>query len=107
MRDHNGQQLAYVYFEEELGRRSAAKCNLELEPSPLRRRDENAGVQTAAEHRRCVMVIGYLIAAAMLLPAGRHVPDPADDSFRLYTVDIVQNPAAQLWKVAWIHKARS
>jgi hypothetical protein len=53
------------------------------------------------------MVIGYLIAAAMLLPAGRHVPDPADDSFRLYTVDIVQNPAAQLWKVAWIHKARS
>ena len=25
MRDHNGQQLAYVYFEDELGRRSAAK----------------------------------------------------------------------------------
>jgi hypothetical protein len=25
MRDHNGQQLAYVYFENELGRRSAAK----------------------------------------------------------------------------------
>ncbi len=25
VRDHNGQQLAYVYFEEELGRRSAAK----------------------------------------------------------------------------------
>jgi hypothetical protein len=25
MRDHDGQQLAYVYFEEEPGRRSAAK----------------------------------------------------------------------------------
>jgi hypothetical protein len=25
VRDHNGQQLAYVYYEEELGRRSAAK----------------------------------------------------------------------------------
>jgi hypothetical protein len=25
VRDHNGQQLAYVYFEDESGRRSAAK----------------------------------------------------------------------------------
>ena len=25
MRDHNGQALSYVYFEEEQGRRSAAK----------------------------------------------------------------------------------
>jgi DNA-binding LacI/PurR family transcriptional regulator len=25
VRDHNGQQLAYVYFEDEAGRRSAAK----------------------------------------------------------------------------------
>jgi hypothetical protein len=25
VRDHNGQKLAYVYFEDELGRRSAAK----------------------------------------------------------------------------------
>ena len=25
MRDHNSQQLAYVYFEDEPGRRSAAK----------------------------------------------------------------------------------
>ena len=25
MRDHDGQQLAYVYFEDELGRRLAAK----------------------------------------------------------------------------------
>ena len=41
-------------------------------------------------------VIGYLIAAAMLLPVGRHAPDPADDSLRLYAVDIVQNPA-QSW----------
>ena len=25
MRDHDGQQLAYIYFEDEPGRRSAAK----------------------------------------------------------------------------------
>ena len=25
MRDHNGQQLAYIYFEDDPGRRSAAK----------------------------------------------------------------------------------
>jgi hypothetical protein len=25
VRDHNGQQLAYVYFEDDSGRRSAAK----------------------------------------------------------------------------------
>jgi hypothetical protein len=25
VRDHSGQQLAYIYFEDELGRRSAAK----------------------------------------------------------------------------------
>ena len=25
VRDHNGQELAYVYFEDELGRQSAAK----------------------------------------------------------------------------------
>ena len=27
MRDHNGQQLAYVYFEDEPGRRSVAKLH--------------------------------------------------------------------------------
>jgi len=33
-------------------------------------------------------VIGYLIAALMLLPVGRHEPDPADASLRLYAVYI-------------------
>jgi hypothetical protein len=47
VRDHNGQQLAYVYFEHESGRRSAAKllardearriaANIAKLPEPLR-----------------------------------------------------------------------
>jgi hypothetical protein len=32
VRDHNGQQLAYVYFEDEPGRRSAAKLLIRDEP---------------------------------------------------------------------------
>jgi hypothetical protein len=32
VRDHNGQQLAYVYFEEEPGRRSATKLLTKDEP---------------------------------------------------------------------------
>ena len=35
MRDHNGQALAYVYFEEEPGRRSAAKLLTKDEAGPL------------------------------------------------------------------------
>ena len=38
VRDHNGQQLAYVYFEKEPGRRSAAKL---LERDEARRIAEN------------------------------------------------------------------
>jgi len=35
VRDHNGQQLAYVYFEEEPGRQSAAKLlSRSSKPSP-------------------------------------------------------------------------
>jgi hypothetical protein len=32
VRDHDGQQLAYVYFEDEPGRRSAAKLLTKDEP---------------------------------------------------------------------------
>jgi hypothetical protein len=33
VRDRNGQQLAYVYFEEEPGRRSAAKLRKKKAPA--------------------------------------------------------------------------
>jgi hypothetical protein len=36
VRDHNGQQLAYVYFEDEPGRRSVAKLLTKDEARPLR-----------------------------------------------------------------------
>jgi hypothetical protein len=36
VRDHNGQQLAYVYFEEEPGRRSVAKLLTKDEHGGLR-----------------------------------------------------------------------
>jgi hypothetical protein len=36
VRDHNGQQLAYVYFEDEPGRRSAAKLLRLMRPGGLR-----------------------------------------------------------------------
>ena len=41
IRDHSGQTLAYVYFEEELGRRSAAK---------LLTKDEAGRIAAAALH---------------------------------------------------------
>jgi hypothetical protein len=39
VRDHDGQQLAYVYFEDEPGRRSAAKL---LSKDEARRRSSGA-----------------------------------------------------------------
>ena len=35
VRDHNGQQLAYIYFEDEPGRRAAAKLLSKDEARPL------------------------------------------------------------------------
>jgi hypothetical protein len=50
VRDHNGQQLAYVYFEEEPGRRSAAK---------LLTRDEARRI--AAEYRHATEAANSLL----------------------------------------------
>jgi hypothetical protein len=41
VKDSAGQKLAYVYFEEEPGRRSAAKLLSKDEASPLTRRSES------------------------------------------------------------------
>ena len=52
--------------------------------------------------------IGYLLAAALLGPLGAgNAQDPADESLRLYAVNIVQNPPqswagyGDIWGKAW------
>jgi hypothetical protein len=48
VRDHNGQQLAYVYFEDEPGRRSAAKL---LTSQAVTREEEEDWIATSTERR--------------------------------------------------------
>jgi hypothetical protein len=50
VRDHNGQQLAYVYFEDEAGRRSAAK--------PLTRHEPRRIAANIASCRSCCAKMG-------------------------------------------------
>jgi hypothetical protein len=61
VRDHNGQQLAYVYFEDEPGRRSAAK---------LLSKDERA-------HRSQLAGGGVLSLSLLKIISGR-----SDDAIR-------------------------
>jgi hypothetical protein len=49
VRDHDGQQLAYVYFEDEPGRRSAAKL---LSKDEARRIPAEAGAAAQSNGRR-------------------------------------------------------
>jgi hypothetical protein len=64
VRDHNGQALAYVYFEDEPGRRSAAKLlskddarriasNIVKLPGVLRRGSENSRCRAMECNQRC------------------------------------------------------
>ena len=47
VRDHDGQQLAYVYYEEESGRRSAAKCSRSGKTVSQRRIGDGTGRMAA------------------------------------------------------------
>jgi hypothetical protein len=47
VRDHNGQQLAYVYFEDEPGRRSAAKLLTREEADCVQYREAAGAVAQA------------------------------------------------------------
>ena len=64
MRDHNGQQLAYVYLEDEPGRRSAVK---------LLTRDEagEAGVTVFDYVAIGVLIVLIVWAAADWVPRGK------------------------------------
>jgi hypothetical protein len=48
VRDSNGQQVAYVYFEDEPGRRSAAKL---LTSQAVKREEEEDWIATSTERR--------------------------------------------------------
>jgi hypothetical protein len=65
VRDQNGQQLAYVYFEEEPGRRSAAKLLSKDEARRLARIERNENMETF-----CGWIDCYASYAGNYMPPG-------------------------------------
>jgi hypothetical protein len=53
VRDHNGQKLAYIYFEDEPGRCSAAKLLTKDEARRIAAREQNPSAQSMSVRAHC------------------------------------------------------
>jgi hypothetical protein len=72
VRDHNGQQLTYVYYEEEPGRRSAAKLLTRDEARPIAANIAKLPINDA----RCVATSATRRAGAVLVAVATATPTP-------------------------------